>query len=144
MGCIYGQGYFFYKPLPVEEIKILLNDENNVDYRGIQARKIEHIRFKDLFQSELASDSILNNILGPIAIYDVYCDNVELLQVNDKYCLLVGQDPVDLAENVQVMEQYTRMTGKKCRIFSSGLSRDWLKVQRELCVAEEKTVSISG
>ena len=21
MGCIYGQGYFFYKPLPVEEIK---------------------------------------------------------------------------------------------------------------------------
>ena len=50
MGCIYGQGYFFYKPLPVEEIKILLNDENNVDYRGIQARKIEHIRFKDLFQ----------------------------------------------------------------------------------------------
>ena len=104
MGCIYGQGYFFYKPLPVEEIKILLNDENNVDYRGIQARKIEHVRFKDLFQSELASHSILNNILGPIAIYDVYCDNVELLQVNDKYCLLVGQDPVDLAENVQVME----------------------------------------
>mgnify|MGYP000075530781 FL=1 len=144
MGCIYGQGYFFYKPLPVEEIKVLLNDENNVDYRGIQARKIEHVRFKDLFQSELASDSILNNILGPIAIYDVYCNNVELLQVNDKYCLLVGQDPVDLAENVQVMEQYTRMTGKKCRIFSNGLSRDWLKVQRELCAAEEKTVSIYG
>ena len=58
MGCIYGQGYFFYKPLPVEEIKALLNDENNVDYRGIQARKIEHIRFKELFQSALASDSI--------------------------------------------------------------------------------------
>ena len=36
------------------------------------------------------------------------------------------------------------MTGKKCRIFSSGLSRDWLKVQRELCAAEEKTVSIYG
>ena len=144
MGCIYGQGYFFYKPLPVEEIKALLNDENNVDYRGIQARKIEHVRFKDLFQSELASDSILNNILGPIAIYDVYCDNVELLQVNDKYCLLVGQDPVDLAENVQVMEAIHPDDRKKCRIFSSGLSRDWLKVQRELCVAEEKTVSISG
>ena len=63
MGCIYGQGYFFYKPLPVEEIKRILLDENNVDYRGIQARKIEHVRFKDLFQSELASDSFLNNIL---------------------------------------------------------------------------------
>ena len=84
MGCIYGQCYFFYKPLPLDEIKRILLDENNVDYRGIQARKIEHVRFKDLFQSELASDSILNNILGPIAIYDVYQDNVELLQVNDK------------------------------------------------------------
>ena len=124
MGCIYGQGYFFYKPLPVEEIKILLNDENNVDYRGIQARKIEHVRFKDLFQSELASDSILNNILGPIAIYDVYCDNVELLQVNDKYCLLVGQDPVDLAENVQVMEAIHPDDRKKMQnIFQRSFQR---------------------
>ena len=124
MGCIYGQGYFFYKPLPVEEIKILLNDENNVDYRGIQARKIEHVRFKDLFQSELASDSILNNILGPIAIYDVYCDNVELLQVNDKYCLLVGQDPVDLAENVQVMEAIHPEDRKKMQnIFQRSFQR---------------------
>lgn len=124
MGCIYGQGYFFYKPLPVEEIKALLNDENNVDYRGIQARKIEHVRFKDLFQSELASDSILNNILGPIAIYDVYCDNVELLQVNDKYCLLVGQDPVDLAENVQVMEAIHPEDRKKMQnIFQRSFQR---------------------
>lgn len=124
MGCIYGQGYFFYKPLPVEEIKILLNDENNVDYRGIQARKIEHVRFKDLFQSELASDSILNNILGPIAIYDVYCNNVELLQVNDKYCLLVGQDPVDLAENVQVMEAIHPDDRKKMQnIFQRSFQR---------------------
>ena len=124
MGCIYGQGYFFYKPLPVEEIKALLNDENNVDYRGIQARKIEHVRFKDLFQSELASDSILNNILGPIAIYDVYCDNVELLQVNDKYCLLVGQDPVDLAENVQVMEAIHPDDRKKMQnIFQRSFQR---------------------
>lgn len=124
MGCIYGQGYFFYKPLPVEEIKILLNDENNVDYRGIQARKIEHVRFKDLFQSELASDSILNNILGPIAIYDVYRDNVELLQVNDKYCLLVGQDPVDLAENVQVMEAIHPDDRKKMQnIFQRSFQR---------------------
>lgn len=124
MGCIYGQGYFFYKPLPVEEIKVLLNDENNVDYRGIQARKIEHVRFKDLFQSELASDSILNNILGPIAIYDVYCDNVELLQVNDKYCLLVGQDPVDLAENVQVMEAIHPDDRKKMQnIFQRSFQR---------------------
>ena len=124
MGCIYGQGYFFYKPLPVEEIKILLNDENNVDYRGIQARKIEHVRFKDLFQSELASDSILNNILGPIAIYDVYCNNVELLQVNDKYCLLVGQDPVDLAENVQVMEAIHPEDRKKMQnIFQRSFQR---------------------
>ena len=124
MGCIYGQGYFFYKPLPVEEIKRILLDENNVDYRGIQARKIEHVRFKDLFQSELASDSILNNILGPIAIYDVYQDNVELLQVNDKYCLLIGQDPVDLAENVQVLQDiYPDDRHKMQNIFQRAFQR---------------------
>ena len=124
MGCIYGQGYFFYKPLPVEEVKELLLDENKVDYRGIQARKIEHIRFKELFQSELASDSILNNILGPIAIYDVYGDNVELQQVNDKYCLLIGQDPVDLAENIQVLERiYPEDRNKMKNIFQRSFLR---------------------
>lgn len=124
MGCIYGQGYFFYKPLPIEEVKELLLDENNVDYRGIQARKIEHVRFKELFQSELASDGILNNILGPIAIYDVYNDNVELVQVNDKYCLLIGQDPVDLAENVQVLEEIHPEDRKKMQdIFRRSFQR---------------------
>ena len=28
-----------------------------------------------------------------------------MLQVNDKYCLLIGQDPVDLAENVNVLNE---------------------------------------
>ena len=105
MGCIYGQGYFFYKPLPVETVREILLDENNVDYRGIQARKIENVKFEELFQSELASDGILNNILGPIAIYDVHGDNVDLAQINDKYCLLTGLDPVDLAERTQILNE---------------------------------------
>ena len=73
----------------------------------------------------------------------LYCDNVELLQVNDKYCLLVGQDPVDLAENVQVMEQYTRKTGKMQNIFQRSFQR--LAEGAEGTVRrEEKTVSIYG
>lgn len=49
---------------------------------------------------------------------------MELLQVNDKYCLLVGQDPVDLAENVQVMEAIHPEDRKKMQnIFQRSFQR---------------------
>ena len=28
MGCVFGQGYYYYKPLPSQEIKKLLRDKN--------------------------------------------------------------------------------------------------------------------
>lgn len=98
MGCIYGQGYYFYRPMPVETMEAFLADENNVDFRGIKARRIERFRMRELLNENVFSESMLNNILGGIAFYDVDGERVELIRVNENYQRIVGTSPVDLEE----------------------------------------------
>ena len=96
LGCIYGQGYYFYRPMPKEFFENLLRDENNIDLRGITARQMDRLSIKELFNDELFSDTLMNNILGGIAFYSVSGDNVEIIRVNEEYFKVTGTNPVDL------------------------------------------------
>ena len=40
LGCDYGQGYFFYKPLPVEEFEALIDDPENVVAKNAASRNV--------------------------------------------------------------------------------------------------------
>lgn len=98
MGCRYGQGYYFYHPMPYEEFETLRQDETRFDFRGTKVLHIEHLSIKDLMNQNLFSESVLNNILGGIAFYEVYNDNVELLRANEQYCMITEISPFDLEE----------------------------------------------
>ena len=75
VGCIYGQGYYYYRPMPIEQFEPLLLHEENVDYRGIQAHQLEELRLEDLVNKDVTSEAILNNMLGGMALYDVCGEN---------------------------------------------------------------------
>lgn len=106
MGCLYGQGYYFYKPMPKEKVEDFLKDENNIDYRGIKARQTERIHIKDLLNEDAFSEVMLNNILGGVAFYDVYGDQIELTRVNELYYKVTGTNPVDLEESRSKIVDY--------------------------------------
>ncbi len=91
--CRYAQGFYFYKPMPSADFEALLLNENNVDYKGMVPPDQREITFEDLFQSGMMSKKLLNNIIGGVALYEYYQDNLAIIRVNDGYYRITGCNP---------------------------------------------------
>ena len=93
MGCRYTQGYYYYKPLPIAEFENLLSDESRLDPSGILYRQVEKFRVREFLDENVFNDTMINNILGAAAFYDLYENKIEILRVNTQYYQLVGALP---------------------------------------------------
>ncbi len=98
LGCLYGQGYYFYHPMPIEEFETYLEDENNIDFRGMKAGQMDNLKMDELLDEDLFVTTMMNHVLGGLALYRVKENHAELLRVNDNYYKITGTNPVDLAE----------------------------------------------
>ena len=102
LDCEYMQGYYFYKPMPMEQFEEKLSDEKQVDSRGILADRMPSICLEDLFHKDITSEGMLSNILGGIAIYEIHDDkHIVLKSVNDNYYRMTGCNSVDLKERCE-------------------------------------------
>ena len=98
MGCRYTQGYYYYKPMPVEDFEKLISDENKLDLNGIWCRQMESMHTREFLDNNLFTDTMVNNILGAAAFYDMYENNIEITRVNEQYYQLAGISSVEEAE----------------------------------------------
>ncbi len=92
MGCRYTQGYYYYKPLPIEQFENALADERRLDFTGLHCKQVEAFHVRELMDGNLFTDSMVNNILGPAAIYDIHDRQIEITRVNEQYYRLAGLD----------------------------------------------------
>ncbi|MEG2516761.1 MAG: EAL domain-containing protein [Raoultibacter sp.] len=87
LGCAYVQGYYFFRPLSCEDTRdLLLNGDDIVDYGGMRKSPVGQIRLTNLVQNNVESQTMLDNLLGGMAIYELDNGRFELLQVNERYC----------------------------------------------------------
>lgn len=90
MGCRYTQGYYYYKPMPISDFEKIISDQRKLDYNGIWCRQIESMHAREFLDLNLFNDTMVNNILGAAAFYDLYENNIEITRVNESYFKLAG------------------------------------------------------
>ena len=95
MGDNYAQGYYFYKPMPVEQFEGLISDPNNVTsgYGDKSLNPAEQLRFKEIIRKGLVSETLLDNIIRAAAIYREEEGDITVVQVNEQYSAITGIVP---------------------------------------------------
>lgn len=96
MGCRYIQGFYYYKPLPLSEFEELIADERKLDLGGLVCRQVEKMHVSEFLEDNLFDDAMLNNMLGAIAFYEVYENQIEIVRANEQYYLLTGISSQDM------------------------------------------------
>ncbi|MBQ9042085.1 MAG: EAL domain-containing protein [Eggerthellaceae bacterium] len=84
-GCRYVQGYKFYRPMSPEQFEEIIGDGEILDTRGFIVKSNEQIRTRELFDENVYSDSMLNNILGPVAMYSWNGSDVDIVRFNEQF-----------------------------------------------------------
>lgn len=90
LGCRYTQGFYYYRPLPIAQFEDLLSDERNLDFDGMWCKQVEALHVREFLDNNLFSDTMVNNILGAMAFYDMHENQIEITRVNNQYYELAG------------------------------------------------------
>ena len=85
LGCRYVQGYFFYRPMTVADFEKLITVRANIDLRGFIFIANEQFRLREFLDQTVYSDSMLNSILGPVAIYRLRGRDVDIVRFNEQF-----------------------------------------------------------
>ena len=105
MGENYAQGFFFYKPMPLERFEALIRDPGNTTagYRKKTDGATGQLRFREMIQKGLVSDSLLDNILRAAAIFREEGNEITLIQINQRYAELLGMP----ANHIEAVGSFT-------------------------------------
>lgn len=104
LGCRYVQGYYFYRPIPVEEFEKIMRQENIVDKRGFIAKTNEQFRIREFLDENIYSDTMLNNILGAVAFYAWHDKHVDIVRFNQQFYEAVSAP--DFSSRLEKIEQF--------------------------------------
>ncbi len=69
LGCLFAQGYYFYRPMDTAKFEQLLKQADLLDLEGVRLRATELFHTRAFLNDSLFTDSMLNGILGPVAVY---------------------------------------------------------------------------
>ena len=104
LGCRYIQGYYFYKPMPARDFEALIADGSKVDRQGFTFKFNEEFHIREFLNDEVYTDSMLNHIIGPAAIYAWHGDGVDIVRFNQEFYQAVNVS--DFTSRLLNIQQY--------------------------------------
>lgn len=111
MGDTYVQGCYFYDSMPVDEFEALLLDPVKLGRPPEKGSQLltSRLPFRDMMHEGILNDTLLDNIVGPAAVYREKDGVISILQMNEAYSRLTGIDPDDY----DAMERFIRLYYRK-------------------------------
>lgn len=91
LGCRYIQGFYYYKPLPIKKFEELLRDKRQIDTQGLVYKQVEPMHIREFIDTNFVSDSMLNNVLGPVVFFEVLGGDIKITCVNEQYFRMLGE-----------------------------------------------------
>lgn len=91
LGCRYIQGFYYYKPLPIKKFEELLRDKRQIDTQGLVYKQVEPTHIREFIDTNFVSDSMLNNVLGPVVFFEVLGGDIKITRVNEQYFRMLGE-----------------------------------------------------
>lgn len=91
LGCRYIQGFYYYKPLPIKKFEELLRDKRQIDTQGLVYKQVEPMHIREFIDTNFISDSMLNNVLGPVVFFEVLGGDIKITRVNEQYFRMLGE-----------------------------------------------------
>ena len=85
LGIQYVQGFYFYKPMSKQDFEALISNRENVDTGGFVFTANEEFRIREFLTDSVYSDSMLNHIIGPAAIYSVHGGDIDIIRFNQMF-----------------------------------------------------------
>lgn len=91
IGCIYVQGYYYAKPMPVEEYEKLI-EENKQTILTCEEKATDLLSdFDAIWSSDSVSSTLLKSVSVPFAIFEYSKpDTIDILRMNQAYTKIFG------------------------------------------------------
>lgn len=58
--------------MPIKKFEELLRDKRQIDAQGLVYKQVEPMHIREFIDTNFVSDSMLNNVLGPVVFFEVF------------------------------------------------------------------------
>lgn len=124
LGCAYMQGYYFSKPIPVDEFEDKYLKNEIVDLKK-QYDKYDFYQLQELLDAHSNSSFIFNYCMGPAALFEYNGKTAQMIIINDAVYELFGTK----------RSEFEKYRVDIFRIFSADTAKD-IKCMFEKAIAE--------
>ncbi|MBQ0079409.1 MAG: EAL domain-containing protein, partial [Eubacterium sp.] len=110
LGCRFAQGFLYHRPMPKEQFEKFFAWEQGLDRRGFINKMNEQFHVREFLDPNTFTDTMLNNVLGPVAFYTLDQKDLHITRFNEQFYRTIGDASMesrqDAIQNYVVKEDH--------------------------------------